>query len=46
MKTRTAVLLAITHLAVGAAGFGAGIYALPILIAPPAPAATARKKPR
>ena len=29
--------MALTHLCVGAAGFGAGIYALPILIAPPAP---------
>ena len=38
MKTRTAVLLVATHLAVAASGFGAGIYALPILIAPPAPA--------
>ena len=40
MRTRTALLLAVTHAAVAAAGFGAGIYALPILIAPPAPAAS------
>ena len=37
MKLRTLFILALTHLCVGAAGFGAGIYALPILIAPPAP---------
>ena len=37
MKKRTMVLLFATHCAVGAAGFGAGIYALPILTAPPAP---------
>jgi hypothetical protein len=37
MRVRTGLLLVITHLAVAAAGFGAGIYALPILIAPPAP---------
>jgi len=35
-KTTVAILLA-THLAFGAAGFAVGIYALPILIAPPAP---------
>lgn len=39
MKTRTALLLLATHAAVAAAGFGAGIYVLPILIAPTAPAA-------
>jgi len=33
------LLLTFTHLLVLAAGFGAGIYALPILIAPPAPLA-------
>ena len=37
MKTRTAVLLVATHLAIGVVGFAAGIYALPILTAPPAP---------
>ena len=31
------ILLLITHLAVGIAGFAAGIYFLPILTAPPAP---------
>ena len=34
---RTIIILAITHLTVSAVGFAAGIYALPILIAPPAP---------
>lgn len=33
------LLLTVTHLLVLAAGFGAGIYALPILTAPPAPLA-------
>lgn len=37
MKARTLTLLIATHCAVAAAGFGAGIYALPILTAPPAP---------
>ncbi|PVV18603.1 MAG: hypothetical protein B6D79_15800 [gamma proteobacterium symbiont of Ctena orbiculata] len=37
MKFRTLVLLVATHGLVGAVGFGAGIYALPILTAPPAP---------
>lgn len=37
-KTLTLALLLASHLLVGAAGFAAGIYALPILIAPPAPA--------
>ena len=37
MKKISLVLLLISHLAVGAVGFGLGIYALPILIAPPAP---------
>jgi len=32
------LLLIISHLAVGAIGFAGGIYMLPILIAPPAPA--------
>jgi hypothetical protein len=40
MKLRTIVLLAATHLALAAAGFAGGIYALPILIAPPAPSAS------
>ncbi|MEZ5583417.1 MAG: DM13 domain-containing protein [Candidatus Competibacteraceae bacterium] len=39
MKLRTVALLVVTHGMVGVAGFGAGIYALPILIAPPAPSA-------
>ena len=37
MKTKTTLLLLVSHLAAIAAGFAAGIYALPILIAPPAP---------
>ncbi|PVV06367.1 MAG: hypothetical protein B6D77_16030 [gamma proteobacterium symbiont of Ctena orbiculata] len=37
MKFRTLVLLVATHGLVGAVGFGIGIYALPILTAPPAP---------
>ncbi|MBR9909423.1 MAG: DM13 domain-containing protein [Gammaproteobacteria bacterium] len=37
MKLRTVVLLIATHCSVGFAGFGAGIYALPILTAPLAP---------
>ncbi|OMH36144.1 DM13 domain-containing protein [Motiliproteus sp. MSK22-1] len=37
MKKRFLILLVVTHLLVGVVGFGAGIYALPILIAPPAP---------
>mgnify|MGYP001827596962 FL=1 len=37
MKKRTVALLFATHCAAGIAGFGLGIYALPILIAPPAP---------
>lgn len=37
MKIRTAALLIATHCAAGAVGFAAGIYALPILTAPPAP---------
>ena len=40
MKTRTFLLLAASHLLFGAAGFAAGIYALPILTAPAAPTAT------
>lgn len=39
MKTRTLIILLVTHLSLGFIGFGLGIYALPIIIAPPAPAA-------
>lgn len=38
MNTRKALLLTASHVAVAAAGFAGGIYALPILIAPEAPA--------
>lgn len=37
MKLRTMVFLIATHGMVGMAGFGIGIYVLPILTAPPAP---------
>ncbi|MCU7933242.1 MAG: DM13 domain-containing protein [Candidatus Thiodiazotropha sp. (ex Codakia rugifera)] len=37
MKVRTVILLIATHCIVGFVGFGVGIYALPILTAPPAP---------
>jgi len=37
LKKRTIALLILTHCVVGFVGFGAGIYVLPILIAPPAP---------
>jgi len=37
MKKRVIALLLVTHLGIGVLGFGLGIYALPILIAPPAP---------
>jgi hypothetical protein len=37
MKLRTVALLFTTHCIVGIVGFGVGIYALPILTAPPAP---------
>ena len=37
MNIRTVALLFVTHCIVGIAGFGLGIYALPILTAPPAP---------
>lgn len=37
MKARTMVLLIATHCVVGVVGFGVGIYALPILTAPPSP---------
>lgn len=39
MDRRKAMLLAFTHGLVAVGGFGAGVYALPILIAPPAPSA-------
>lgn len=39
MDTRKALLLIASHVAVAAAGFAGGIYALPILIAPAAPTA-------
>lgn len=40
MRRRTGLILALTHGAAGIAGFGGGIYALPILTAaPPPPAA-------
>lgn len=37
MNTKRVLLITATHLLAGAIGFGAGIYALPILIAPTAP---------
>jgi hypothetical protein len=37
MNTRTIILLVASHIAVAAAGFAGGIYALPILIAPAPP---------
>ena len=37
MKLFKALLLVFSHLVVLAVGFGAGVYILPILIAPPAP---------
>jgi len=37
MKSRTLILLLATHGVAGVFGFALGIYALPILIAPPAP---------
>jgi len=43
MKTRTALYLFASHVAVAVLGFAAGIYALPILIAPAAPTATELK---
>jgi hypothetical protein len=39
MKLRTALVLLATHAAIAAAGFAAGIYTLPLLIAPDAPSA-------
>jgi len=40
MKIRKVILLIATHISIGALGFAAGIYALPILTAPPAPSET------
>jgi hypothetical protein len=37
MNIRILLILVFTHLSAGALGFAAGIYALPILIAPPPP---------
>ena len=37
MRKRTMALLILTHCVAGFVGFGAGIYVLPILTAPPAP---------
>ena len=37
MKLRSILVLLVTHAAVAAFGFAAGIYTLPLLIAPPAP---------
>ena len=37
MNTRKALLLIASHIAVAAGGFAAGVYTLPILIAPAAP---------
>lgn len=39
MNIKKLIVLLLTHGAVGVAGFAGGIYALPILIAPPAPSA-------
>ena len=39
MNLRNTIFLIATHCAAGAIGFGAGIYALPILTAPPASSA-------
>lgn len=36
---KKSLLLALTHTLAAAVGFALGIYALPILIAPPAPSA-------
>lgn len=43
MKTRTALYFVASHVAVAVLGFSAGIYALPILIAPAAPTASELK---
>ncbi|ATP11491.1 DM13 domain protein [Aeromonas salmonicida subsp. pectinolytica 34mel] len=41
MQRKTLALLLATHLLIGGLGFAAGIYTLPILIAPPAPSSDA-----
>jgi hypothetical protein len=40
VRKRTVIALIVSHALAGAVGFAIGIYALPILIAPPAPSAT------
>ncbi|NND68335.1 MAG: DM13 domain-containing protein [Halioglobus sp.] len=40
MSKKSLLFLLLTHLGAGAIGFALGIYALPILIAPPAPSAS------
>ncbi|MCK6264924.1 DM13 domain-containing protein [Vibrio sp. ZSDE26] len=40
MKSKTWIVLVISHLGIGAFGFALGIYMLPILIAPSAPTAS------
>ncbi len=40
MRPRTLLLLLLSHALVALVGFGAGIYLLPILTAPPAPSAS------
>jgi hypothetical protein len=37
MKIKTLIIILVTHTCAGAVGFAAGIYALPIITAPPAP---------
>ncbi|WP_281558150.1 DM13 domain-containing protein [Thalassomonas sp. RHCl1] len=40
MKAKTLITLIVTHLSVGAIGFAAGIYVLPIITAPTSPTAS------
>ena len=40
MKIRSLILLVFSHLSIGILGFVIGIYALPIIIAPPSPSET------
>jgi hypothetical protein len=40
MKIRSLILLIFSHLSIGILGFVIGIYALPIIIAPPSPSET------
>ena len=40
---RWVLILAVTHIVVGLIGFAAGIYVLPILVAPPSPSASETK---